>query len=134
MAAPRPSGPVRFALPWLLCGAAYLGPVSDLRPGAAGSDAGQVTDAGPVAPVCGFAYSGAARGTGAGPIVTVQRPAAGDTRTLEIDALLGSVVELARLTDTPTPHLDTVYALTKLLARNLEESKPLLTDLRTLPA
>src|ERR1700693_5296851 len=45
-------------------------------------------------------------------------------RTLEIDALLGSVVELARLTDTPTPHLDTVYALTKLLAKNLEESKP----------
>ena len=55
-------------------------------------------------------------------------------RTLEIDALLGSVVELARLTDTPTPHLDTVYALTKLLARNLEESKPLLNDSRALPA
>ena len=42
-------------------------------------------------------------------------------RTLEIDALLGSVVELARLTDTPTPHIDTVYALTKLLAKSLEE-------------
>ena len=42
-------------------------------------------------------------------------------RTLEIDALLGSVVELARLTDTPTPHIDTVYALTKLLAKTLEE-------------
>jgi 2-dehydropantoate 2-reductase len=37
-------------------------------------------------------------------------------RELEIDALLGSVVELARLTATPTPHLDTVYALTKRLA------------------
>ena len=47
-------------------------------------------------------------------------------RTLEIDALLGSVVELARLTDTPTPHLDTVYALTKLLAESLENLKPLL--------
>ncbi len=47
-------------------------------------------------------------------------------RTLEIDALLGSVVELARLTDTPTPHLDTVYALTKLLAKSLEEDRPLL--------
>jgi 2-dehydropantoate 2-reductase len=42
-------------------------------------------------------------------------------RTLEVDALLGSVVELARLTNTPTPHIDTVYALTKLLAKTLEE-------------
>jgi 2-dehydropantoate 2-reductase len=45
-------------------------------------------------------------------------------RPLEIDALLGSVVELGRLTDTPTPHLDTVYALTKLLAKKLEERAP----------
>jgi 2-dehydropantoate 2-reductase len=44
-----------------------------------------------------------------------------NARTLEIDALLGSVVELARLTETPTPHIDTVYALTKLLAKTLEE-------------
>jgi 2-dehydropantoate 2-reductase len=44
-------------------------------------------------------------------------------RTLEVDALLGSVVELARHTNTPTPHLDTVYALTKLLAKTLEEGK-----------
>jgi len=44
-------------------------------------------------------------------------------RTLEIDALLGSVVELARLTDTSTPHIDTVYALTKLLAKTLDEDK-----------
>jgi 2-dehydropantoate 2-reductase len=42
-------------------------------------------------------------------------------RTLEIDALLGSVVELARLTDTPTPHIDTVLALTQLLAKTLDE-------------
>jgi 2-dehydropantoate 2-reductase len=42
-------------------------------------------------------------------------------RTLEIDALLGSVIELARLTETATPHLDTVHALTKLLAKCLEE-------------
>ena len=47
-------------------------------------------------------------------------------RTLEIDALLGSVIELARLTDTSTPHLDTVFAMTKLLARSLEEDRPLL--------
>jgi 2-dehydropantoate 2-reductase len=44
-------------------------------------------------------------------------------RTLEVDALLGSVVELARLTGTPTPHIDTVYALTKLLAKTLDEDK-----------
>jgi 2-dehydropantoate 2-reductase len=40
-------------------------------------------------------------------------------RPLEIDALLGSVIEMARLTDTPSPNLDAVYALTKLLAMNL---------------
>jgi 2-dehydropantoate 2-reductase len=40
-------------------------------------------------------------------------------RALEIDALLGSVVELARLTQTTTPHIDTVYALTKLLGETL---------------
>jgi 2-dehydropantoate 2-reductase len=44
-------------------------------------------------------------------------------RALEVDALLGSVVELARRTNTPTPHIDTVYALTKLLAKSLEEGK-----------
>jgi 2-dehydropantoate 2-reductase len=44
-------------------------------------------------------------------------------KTLEVDALLGSVVELARLTETPTPHLDTVYALTQLLAKTLEEAR-----------
>ena len=44
-------------------------------------------------------------------------------RALEVDALLGSVIELARLTETPTPHLDTVYALTKLLAKTLEDSR-----------
>ena len=32
-------------------------------------------------------------------------------RALEIDALVGSVVELGRLTDTPTPHIATAYAL-----------------------
>ena len=30
-------------------------------------------------------------------------------RAPEIDALVGSVVELGRLTETPTPHIDTVY-------------------------
>ena len=43
-------------------------------------------------------------------------------REPEIDALVGSVIELARLTGTPTPHTDTVYALVKLLARTMQES------------
>ena len=43
-------------------------------------------------------------------------------RAPEIDALVGSVAELARLTETPTPHIDTVYALVKLLARGMEEA------------
>ncbi|HUG22705.1 2-dehydropantoate 2-reductase [Piscinibacter sp.] len=42
-------------------------------------------------------------------------------REPEIDALVGSVIELARLTDTPTPHIDTVYALVKLLARTMND-------------
>jgi 2-dehydropantoate 2-reductase len=42
-------------------------------------------------------------------------------REPEIDALVGSVIELARLTQTPTPHIDTVYALVKLLARTMQE-------------
>ena len=44
-------------------------------------------------------------------------------RALEIDALLGAVVELARLTATPTPHLDAVYALVKLLEKNPEQAQ-----------
>ena len=44
-------------------------------------------------------------------------------RAPEIDALVGAVVELARLTETPTPHIDTVYALVKLLARTMEEQR-----------
>lgn len=42
-------------------------------------------------------------------------------RAPEIDALVGAVVELARLTQTPTPHIDTVYALVKLLARTMHD-------------
>ena len=43
-------------------------------------------------------------------------------RALEIDALVGSVMELGRLTQTPTPHIDAVYACTRLLANMLRES------------
>lgn len=44
-------------------------------------------------------------------------------RAPEIDALVGSVVELGRLTQTPTPHIDAVYALVKLLAKTMDEQK-----------
>ena len=43
-------------------------------------------------------------------------------RALEIDALIGSVMELGRLTQTPTPHIDAVYACTSLLAKMLREA------------
>ncbi|HJZ45723.1 MAG TPA: 2-dehydropantoate 2-reductase [Roseiflexaceae bacterium] len=40
-------------------------------------------------------------------------------RPTEIDALLGAVAELGRLTATPTPHIDAIYAGVKLLERTL---------------
>lgn len=40
-------------------------------------------------------------------------------RALELDALLGSVIELARMTQTPTPHCDAVYACASLLGATL---------------
>ena len=42
-------------------------------------------------------------------------------RAPEIDALVGSVVELGRVTNTATPHINTVYALVKLLAKTMDE-------------
>jgi 2-dehydropantoate 2-reductase len=41
---------------------------------------------------------------------------------LEIDALLGSVVELGHITNTPMPCLTTVFALTKLLNTKVQTS------------
>ncbi len=41
-------------------------------------------------------------------------------RPLELSVLVGSVVELARLTDTATPTIDAVYACASLLAATLE--------------
>ena len=35
----------------------------------------------------------------------------------------GAVIELGRLTQTPTPHIDAVYACVKLLAKTLAEEK-----------
>ena len=42
-------------------------------------------------------------------------------RAPEIDALVGSVVELGRITNPATPHINSVYALVKLLAKTMEE-------------
>jgi len=36
---------------------------------------------------------------------------------------VGSVIELGRITETPTPNIDAVYALTSLLAKNLQQHK-----------
>jgi 2-dehydropantoate 2-reductase len=41
-------------------------------------------------------------------------------RPIELEALVGSIIELGRLTDTPTPHIGTVYALMRLLSQSLE--------------
>jgi len=43
-------------------------------------------------------------------------------RGLELDAMVGSVVEMARLTGTPTPHIDAVYACASLLAKTIQDA------------
>ena len=44
-------------------------------------------------------------------------------RPLEVEALVGTVVELGRVTNTRTPHIDAVYALVKLLDRVMREEQ-----------
>lgn len=44
-------------------------------------------------------------------------------RDPEVDALVGAVIELGRLTGTPTPHIEAVFALVKLLGRTMQEEK-----------
>ncbi|HPL77568.1 MAG TPA: 2-dehydropantoate 2-reductase [Burkholderiaceae bacterium] len=44
-------------------------------------------------------------------------------RPLELQALVASVMELGRITQTPTPTIDAVYALTSLLANTLQQHK-----------
>jgi 2-dehydropantoate 2-reductase len=44
-------------------------------------------------------------------------------RTLELEALLGAVVELGRMTGIATPGIDTVYALTQLLDKTIADEK-----------
>jgi 2-dehydropantoate 2-reductase len=44
-------------------------------------------------------------------------------KPIEIEALVGAVVELGRLTGTPTPHIDAMYACATLLARTLADQR-----------
>jgi len=44
-------------------------------------------------------------------------------RALELQALVGSVLELGRITDTPTPAIESVHALASLLAATLQERR-----------
>ena len=45
-------------------------------------------------------------------------------RELELEPLVGSFVELGRLTETPTPAIDMIYALTSLLNATLTKGAP----------
>ena len=47
-------------------------------------------------------------------------------RALELQALVASVIELGQITQIPTPTIQAVYALTSLLARNLQRHKAVL--------
>jgi 2-dehydropantoate 2-reductase len=44
-------------------------------------------------------------------------------RGLELDTIVGGVIELGKLTHIPTPHVETVFALTKLLDKTLQDEK-----------
>jgi 2-dehydropantoate 2-reductase len=44
-------------------------------------------------------------------------------RALELDALVGSVMELGRITSTPTPTINAIYAASRLLARTLSAQR-----------
>ena len=44
-------------------------------------------------------------------------------RAIELEALVGSVIELARITNTPTPLISAIYAVTQLLAHTLDKQQ-----------
>ncbi len=58
-----------------------------------------------------------ARGVGAHKTSMLQDVEAG--RSLEIEALVGAVIEMGRLTRTPSPQIEAVYACAKLLDRTM---------------
>ncbi len=43
-------------------------------------------------------------------------------RTIELAAVVGTVIEIARLVELPTPHVDAIYAVTSLLAKTLNDA------------
>ncbi len=53
-------------------------------------------------------------------------------RALELEALVGAVLELGQITETPTPHIAAIYAVTALLGQTLAAQKAALA-LRPLP-
>jgi len=54
---------------------------------------------------------------------------------LEIEALVNAVLELGRLTETPTPFIQAIYACAKLLDRTIAEAASAERDeLRSVPA
>jgi 2-dehydropantoate 2-reductase len=44
-------------------------------------------------------------------------------RPLELEALVGTVIELGKITNTPTPYLSAVYACTSLLLKTMRDEK-----------
>ena len=42
-------------------------------------------------------------------------------RPIELEALVGTVIEMGKITETPTPTIEAVYALAALLAKNVKE-------------
>jgi 2-dehydropantoate 2-reductase len=44
-------------------------------------------------------------------------------RPTEVDAIVGAVAQLGRLTSIPTPHIDAIYASVKLLEKTLDHSR-----------
>ena len=40
-------------------------------------------------------------------------------RALELEALVGAVIELGRISGTPTPTIEAIYAATSLLSRSM---------------
>ena len=52
-------------------------------------------------------------------------------RALELEALVGAVIELGRITGTPTPTIEAVYALTRLLGQTLQSQQGRLAVQRT---
>ena len=48
-------------------------------------------------------------------------------RALELDALVGSVIELGRITGTPTRTIEAIYAAASLLSKTLTDGRGRLT-------